>query len=181
MRVVVYVNCFTLFLCRASTHHNEIIDIATLATCIPHGRRVCFWAKSSLFHNSLAAAILSSSGAIPVFKNPNKNSHDETGSATPPDTPNNTTSLFASSSAALRKGDVIGVFPEGASYSEPSIMQLLSGAVWAGIACVRDSLQSPDVESREKGSNVQIVPVAVIYTDKSQYQSKVHTQRALEY
>ncbi|KIM81281.1 hypothetical protein PILCRDRAFT_89247 [Piloderma croceum F 1598] len=124
----------------ASTHHNEIIDIAVLAITIPHRRPISFWTKSSLFEFPLAGAILSSSGAIPVTRN------------------HSPTSLFKSTSLALHRGEAIGVFPEGTSYTQPRIMQVKPGAVRAGV---------------EFGKGVVVVPVAIVYTDKSRYRSRV--------
>ena len=97
--------------------------------------------KSSLFEFPLAAAILSSSGAIPVTRN---HSHSS--------------SLFKSTSLALNHGEAIGVFPEGTSYTQPRIMQVKPGAVRA---------------AAESGKGVVVVPVAIVYTDKSRYKSRV--------
>ncbi|KAF8066653.1 glycerol-3-phosphate-1-acyltransferase [Lyophyllum atratum] len=159
----------------ASTHHNEIIDIATLAATIPHGRHVSFWAKSSMFSNPLARAILLSSGAIPVKRNPN---HGDPGTSTGNGLGNRSQSrLFNESSNALAAGQVIGVFPEGTSYTQPSIVQVMSGAAWAGVDYVRSVRErrerSAEGKAEERERELTIVPVAIVYTDKARYLSRV--------
>ncbi|KAG6918108.1 hypothetical protein DXG01_016562 [Tephrocybe rancida] len=143
----------------ASTHHNEIIDIANLAATIPHRRHLSFWAKSSMFANPIARAILLSSGAIPVKRNPNNGN----GNGASPQS-----GLFRETSTALAAGEVIGVFPEGTSYTQPSIMQVMSGAAWAAIDYAKWAHEL-DVEAPQ----LTIVPVGIVYTDKARYQSRV--------
>ncbi|KZT25959.1 acyltransferase [Neolentinus lepideus HHB14362 ss-1] len=145
-----------------ASHHNEMIDIATLAATIPHRRPLCFWAKSTMFKNPISRAILTSSGSIPVYRNPNSSSALSIASSVP----NSYTSksLFTSTSEALAKGEVIGVFPEGTSYTEPRIAQVKEGAAWAAVEYVRWA---------EEHGGLRIVPVGIVYTDKSQFQSRV--------
>ncbi|KAF8154540.1 hypothetical protein B0H34DRAFT_660490 [Crassisporium funariophilum] len=165
----------------ASTHHNEIIDIATLAATIPHRRHLSFWAKSTMFANPIMGAILSSSGAIPVRRNPNGSSSP---SALPSSSDSPTTSthkrqkngadltratLFAETSRALSRNQVVGVFPEGTSYTQPGIVQVMPGAAWAAVEYGR-------AEGRGE-TGLTIVPVAIVYTDKSRYRSRVHGPR----
>jgi glycerol-3-phosphate O-acyltransferase/dihydroxyacetone phosphate acyltransferase len=62
---------------------------------------------------------------------------------------------------------VIGVFPEGTSYTEPAIAQILSGAAWAALEFMRSQHAGGKVES------VAIIPVGIVYTDKSKFRSRV--------
>lgn len=151
------------------THHNEIIDIAALAVTVPHRRHLSFWAKSSMFANPLVGAILSSSGAIPVRRNPNSST-----SSFSPDSGAGTSStrvtspqsdLFRETSKALAAGKVIVVFPEGTSYTQPSIMQVLPGAAWAAVEYTRWAHARKKEGKQEKP--IRIVPVSIVYTDKS--------------
>ncbi|TFK67208.1 hypothetical protein BDN72DRAFT_843378 [Pluteus cervinus] len=159
----------------ASSHHNEIIDIATLAATMPHRRHLSFWAKSTMFANPIAGAILSSSGAIPVKRNPNTNNGGSTtspsdssgGSSTPPST-SSQASLFLETSKALARGEVIGVFPEGTSYTEPGIVQMMSGAAWAAVDYAKWI-----EEGNGREMDLVIVPVGIVYTDKSRYLSRI--------
>lgn len=132
-----------------------------IAVTIPYRRHLSFWAKSSMFHDPLARAIMMSSGAIPVKRNPNNGN----GNGVSPQT-----SLFRESSMALERGDVIGVFPEGTSYTQPSIMQVLSGTAWAAVDYVKWTR-----EQHAKSKELTIVPVGIVYTDKARYLSRVCT------
>lgn len=53
---------------------------------------------------------------------------------------------------------VIGVFPEGTSYTEPAIAQILSGAAWAALEFMRS--QHADGEAR----SVMIIPVRISFS-----------------
>ncbi|KAK0199762.1 hypothetical protein DFS33DRAFT_1233865, partial [Desarmillaria ectypa] len=143
----------------AATHHNEIIDVAALAATIPYRRHVCFWAKSTLFSNPVFGSILASSGAIPVTRNPNRD--DGTSKAV----------LFQSTTTAIAKGEVAGVFSEGASYSEPTIVQIMSGTAWAAVEYTRWCR-----EHAKDGSELVIVPVGLVYTEKDIFKSRMRIQ-----
>ncbi|KAK0186468.1 acyltransferase [Armillaria mellea] len=140
----------------AATHHNEIIDVAALAVTIPYRRHVCFWAKSTLFSIPVFGSILASSGAIPVTRNPNRD--DGTSKAM----------LFQSTTAAIAKGEVAGVFSEGASYSEPTIVQIMSGTAWAAVEYTRWR-----EEHAKDGPELVIVPVGLVYTEKDTFKSRM--------
>lgn len=143
-----------------------------------------------MFANPVTGAILSSSGAIPVRRNPNSNG----GSSSPKDPSTSTaaaksaelasrSALFRETSKALAGDQVIGVFPEGTSYTQASIAQILPGAAWAAVEYARyvgdgvvdQSSISGKGKAREVYVNtrLRIVPVAIVYTDKSKYQSRV--------
>ncbi|KAK7049857.1 hypothetical protein VNI00_005287 [Paramarasmius palmivorus] len=156
-----------------STHHNEIIDIATLAATIPHRRHVSFWAKSSMFKNPIVGGVLSSSGTIPVNRNPNRGA-DAVASSN-----QSQSSLFMSSSQALAQDGVLGVFPEGTSYTQPSIVQIMSGAGWAAVEYVKwehERAQKKVDDNSPQDSRLVIVPVTIVYTDKSRYLSRITVQ-----
>ncbi|KAF9456312.1 hypothetical protein BDZ94DRAFT_1177998 [Collybia nuda] len=152
-----------------STHHNEIIDIATLAATIPYRRQLSFWAKSTMFVNPITRAILTSTGAIPVRRNPN-NGTTSSSSAQPTANPLPQSNLFKESSNALASGQIIGVFPEGTSYTQHSIVQVMPGAAWAAVEFVK-WVHEQNLD--EKGQELTIVPVGIVYTDKSRYLSRV--------
>ncbi|KAG2030212.1 hypothetical protein BDR03DRAFT_878894 [Suillus americanus] len=146
----------------AATHHNEIVDIAALSATISYRRRVCYWAKSSLFKNPISGALLTSSGSIPVYRNPNSSSsplHSNSNSLQ--------ADLFRYTSTALAAGKIIGVFPEGTSYTEPGIVQVKDGAAWAAV----EYTKAMNLSGKE-GKDLVIVPAAIVYTDKSKYQSR---------
>ncbi|KAH7915532.1 hypothetical protein BJ138DRAFT_1054610 [Hygrophoropsis aurantiaca] len=156
----------------AATHHNEIIDIAALSVTIPHRRRLCYWAKSSLFKNPVSGGLLTSAGSIPVHRNPNSSTN---GNGTPNSAPGySQAALFRETSATLANGEVVGVFPEGTSYTEPRIVQVKDGAAWAAVEYAKTVKFNGTTEDRgTTRKDLLIVPAAVVYTDKSQYQSRV--------
>ncbi|EAU86620.2 hypothetical protein CC1G_07278 [Coprinopsis cinerea okayama7 len=164
----------------ASTHSNDMIDIAALAVTVPHRewRFLCFWAKSDMFKNPIAAAILRSSGAIPVRRNPNKASSRSgaTSGKSSPSKPQTSAedmaaraALFGSTTKVLDKGGVVGLFPEGGSYTGWRIFQVLPGAAWCGVEHARSG------KGREK-KGVAIVPTAITYTDKAKFLSRIHVR-----
>lgn len=65
------------------------------------------------------------------------------------------------------KGAPVALFPEGTSYTEPRIMQVKDGAAWAALEYTKQSRESG------RGDPVVIVPVALVYTNKSKYRSQV--------
>ncbi|KAF7327739.1 Glycoside hydrolase family 5 protein [Mycena kentingensis (nom. inval.)] len=138
------------------SHHNELVDIAALAATLPHRRMVSFWAKSTTFKKPVLGHALESVGAIPVKRNPNKADAAESNAA-----------LFDASTVTLGQNKALGVFPEGTSYTEPEIQQVLSGAGWAALEYMR---------SRGELKPVLIIPVGIVYTDKSRYRSRVHVE-----
>ncbi|KAG5653204.1 hypothetical protein H0H81_001755 [Sphagnurus paluster] len=147
-----------------------------------------------MFSNPVLRAILLSSGAIPVQRNPNngngagdgdsRNSGKQKEERRSPQV-----ELFRESSNALAAGQVLGVFPEGTSYTQPGIVQVLPGAVWAAVEYMRSVRDQSQVEAqaddigkgkgkgKKKGSwtedDLTIVPVGIVYTDKARYQSRV--------
>ena len=152
-----------------------------------------------MFANPIAGAVLSSTGAIPVRRNPNSNSTTTVQTTTSgPSTsklslPSSTSesssraALFRETSRALSDEQVIGVFPEGTSYTRESIAQIMPGAAWAAVEYARylDDMagESTDAMAKGKGkeretdpglhTGLKIIPVAIVYTDKSRYQSRV--------
>lgn len=154
-------------------HHNEILDIATLAATMPHRRPVCFWAKSSMFANPVAKAIMTSSGSIPVRRNPNGGStYDGNGNAKDR-VVDGQFALFRETFRALDKGEVVGVFPEGTSYTEPQIAQVKEGTAWAALEYARWQIQHASEYPEYGSKKLVIVPVGIVYTDKTRFQSEI--------
>lgn len=127
-----------------------------------------------MFANPVFRWILVSSNTIPVRRNPDKLSAS---------TDSSSTSLFKETCLALDEGRVIGVFPEGTSYTQPGIMQIKEGAGWA--AAEYSQWQSSSKKHSASSSNgiqtsedLYVIPVAIVYTDKSRYQSRVRAPTA---
>lgn len=96
--------------------------------------------------------ILSSSGNIPVDRKSN-----------------NRQTLFKGTIDALSTGGAVALFPEGTSYTAPRIMQVKDGAAWAALEYTRWLKQNPDIAQQD----VTILPVSIVYTDKTKYRSGV--------
>lgn len=130
---------------------------------IPHRRTLCFWAKSTLFKSPLVRAVLLSSGSIPVRR------------ATKTDTSiaNLHQALFFETFRTLDAGEAVGVFPEGTSYTEPQIAQIKDGAAWAALEYMRWRKVNNGDGEENANRQLLIIPVGIVYTGKSQYQSRV--------
>jgi glycerol-3-phosphate O-acyltransferase/dihydroxyacetone phosphate acyltransferase len=96
--------------------------------------------------------------------------------------------LFRDTSLALSQGEVIGVFPEGTSYTLPSIAQVLPGAAWAAVEFVRsirrEKLEKMTTERERlvylrgvgrdgEKTGLKIIPVGIVYEDKRKFMSRV--------
>ncbi|EJD07789.1 uncharacterized protein FOMMEDRAFT_164667 [Fomitiporia mediterranea MF3/22] len=173
-------------------HHNEIIDIATLSATIPHRRIIAYWAKASMFKNPVSRSILRSAGAIPVARvaqsqvQQDENQPTDTvdsrsrdtvpKSSGPKGSSNGQQALFDATYRELAKpeggGGVLGVFPEGTSYTMPRIVQVKEGAARAALGY----MQWWQERNGDNGSSeipVSVVPVGIVYTDKSRYRSRL--------
>ncbi|CAA7263179.1 unnamed protein product [Cyclocybe aegerita] len=136
-----------------ATHHNMMLDPVVLSVGFPYQRMLNYWSKASLFAHPVMRWILFSSGNIPV----DRKSKDRQ-------------VLFKGTIEALCKGEAVALFPEGTSYTEPRIMQVKDGAAWAALECTKFVRDNP---GRAAPQDVRIVPVAIVYTNKSKYRSAV--------
>jgi len=99
----------------AANHHNALVDGVLLLAHFP--RRLVPVAKAPLFSNPLIGPFLRLIGALPVHR------RQEGGTD-----PARNAALFDASSATLRSGQAILIFPEGVSQPEPTLMPLRTGA-----------------------------------------------------
>ena len=101
----------------------------------------------------MLAWVLTSSGNIPV----DRKSHDRQ-------------KLFKGTFEALADGHAVALFPEGTSYTEPCIRQVKDGAAWAALEFMKWAKENSELVQTP---NVVIVPVGIVYTNKSKYRSAV--------
>lgn len=144
-----------------STHHNMIVDPAVLANTFPHKRRLHFWAKNSLFGNKYFNIVLASGGVVPVDR-----------------TTKNNKALFSATFEVLKLGEVVALFPEGTSHSQSRLLELKDGASWAALeyAALVSDLESKSGDIKKQSDIPEmavIVPVGLIYVQKSKYRSSV--------
>jgi glycerol-3-phosphate O-acyltransferase / dihydroxyacetone phosphate acyltransferase len=110
-----------------ANHHNALVDGVLLLSVLP--RRLVSVAKAPLFSNPLIGPFLRLIGALPVHR------RQEGGTD-----PARNDRLFAASTATLRRGDAILIFPEGVSQPDPILMPLRTGAARMLLAAEADSV-----------------------------------------
>ena len=131
-----------------ANHVNSIIDPMILAGLLP--RTIRFLAKAPLFRQPIMGRILRAARALPVYRRMDPGSDMSRNEET-----------FKACVHALQDGDAMALFPEGISHDEPQLQRLKTGA--ARIAGRAMSL----------GAAVQIVPVGLVYEDKTAFRSTV--------
>lgn len=99
----------------AANHHNSVVDAMILLAVVP--RRLRTLAKAQLFSHPLIGPLLHLLGALPV------NRRQEAG-----DDPSKNDALFEATTATLRDGGAIMIFPEGRTQPEPVLLELRTGA-----------------------------------------------------
>jgi glycerol-3-phosphate O-acyltransferase / dihydroxyacetone phosphate acyltransferase len=99
----------------AANHHNSIVDAMILMTAFRRPLRVL--ANAPLFRHFLIGPFLRLVGALPVHR------RQEAG-----DDPQKNADLFAATTAALRAGEAIALFPEGRTQPEPALQTVRTGA-----------------------------------------------------
>lgn len=143
-------------LCKSYISRRDWLGIPTdahsPATTFPHGRHIHYWAKSTLFANPLAKKLLLNAGNIPV----NRRSKDNQ-------------SMFKGTFDVLALGEVVAVFPEGTSYTEPRIMQVKDGSAWAALEYMKWA--ASDEGKAKNAPPLSVIPAGLVYTNKSKYRS----------
>lgn len=99
----------------AANHHNSVVDAMLLIAVLPRHLRTL--ANAPLFSNPLVGPFLRLLGALPVHR------RQEAGND-----PARNAALFSATTATLRGGGAIAIFPEGRTQPEPVLMELRTGA-----------------------------------------------------
>jgi glycerol-3-phosphate O-acyltransferase/dihydroxyacetone phosphate acyltransferase len=130
-----------------ANHPNSLVDPAAVTAVA--GRPVRFLAKAPLFRHPLVGWLVRGAGAIPVYRRQDDPALLERNDDT-----------FRAAHEALRAGDAVGIFPEGMTHSEPSLVPLRTGAARIALGAV-----GPD------GRSFPIVPVGLVFRDKQRFRS----------
>jgi len=136
-----------------ANHENNIVDPLLLAGFL--GVRPRFLAKHTLWSHPVVAPLLLVAGALPVYRRQDPGSKVSRNRDT-----------FARCHAELSRGAAVALFPEGTSHNRPHRLPLKTGA--ARIAL--------EAEVRHGPLGLRILPVGLVYEDKSRFRSRVIVQ-----
>ena len=138
-------------------HPNALVDALLVGWIVP--RRVLITAKSTLFTNPVAGALLRFLGVVPL-----RRATDEATTGNP-DPARNRSTFEAVHQALARRGTVL-VFPEGKTHDEPSLAPLKTGAARMALHA-RDAGDVP---------GLAIVPIGLTFERKDAPRSRVLVQ-----
>jgi glycerol-3-phosphate O-acyltransferase/dihydroxyacetone phosphate acyltransferase len=125
----------------AANHHNSLVDAMLLLTVIPRPLQIL--ANAPLFRHPLIGPFLRLIRALPVHR------RQEAG-----DDPARNAELFAATTAALRAGGAILIFPEGRTQPEPLLQPVRTGTARMLIAAEGDAPGDP---------RVTLLPVGLVF------------------
>ena len=134
----------------AASHHNALVDALIAGWIAP--RRLTLTAKATLMDNVFLRWLFPVIGVVPlrrVSDEMKKQSADKVD-------PARNTSAFESILDVLEKGEMILIFPEGISHSNPQLAPLKTGAS-------RIALEARD---KREIRNLQIIPLGLSFEDK---------------
>jgi len=135
-----------------ANHPNGLVD--PLAILLLTRRPLRFLGKAPLFEMPVVGRLLRGMQALPVYR-----------AIDGADTSENR-GTFDAVYDALDEGAAICLFPEGVSHSEPALQKLKTGAARMAVGA----------EARAGfGLGVRIVPVGLVYSDKSRFRSRLVT------
>lgn len=132
-------------------HPNGLVDPALVLVALP--RRISFLAKSTLFRMPVIGWLIRKIGALPVYRQIDAGEDVSKNIET-----------FEICHDLLESGGSIALFPEGVSHNSPDLLPLKSGASRIALGAA---------SSRRGGAIVvQIVPVGLYYTNKTNFRSE---------
>jgi 1-acyl-sn-glycerol-3-phosphate acyltransferase len=138
-------------------HPNALVDALLVAWAVP--RRVLITAKSTLFRNRVAAAVLRWLGVVPL-----RRAKDEP--STGPLDPNRNLETFRAVLDALSRGGTVLIFPEGKSHDEPSLAPLKTGAARMALQATQGGF----------ARDLAIVPIGLTFERKDAPRTRVFVQ-----
>src|SRR5215813_6645811 len=132
----------------AANHHNSVVDAMLIIATVP--RMVTVLANAPLFRHPLIGPPLRMMGAVPVHR------RAEAG-----DDPRKNEEMFAAAIAALHRGGVILIFPEGRTQPQPILLPLRTGAARLALGA----------ERAMGGGRVTVLPVGMVFHDPGTFRS----------
>ena len=134
----------------AASHHNALVDALIAGWIAP--RRLTLTAKATLMDNVFLRWLFPIIGVVPLRRVSDEQKRQSAGNVDPA----RNVSAFESILDVLGKGEMILIFPEGISHSNPQLAPLKTGAS-------RIALEARD---KRKVRNLQIIPLGLSFEDK---------------
>jgi glycerol-3-phosphate O-acyltransferase / dihydroxyacetone phosphate acyltransferase len=131
-----------------ANHPNSLLDPAAVAAAAR--RPVRFLAKAPLFTDRAVGWLVRASGSIPVHR-----------AADDPARMAGNVETFRAAEEALAGGAAVGIFPEGTSHSEPSLVPLRTGAARIALGA-----------AARLGGGLAIVPIGLSFPEKGLFRSE---------
>jgi 1-acyl-sn-glycerol-3-phosphate acyltransferase len=132
-----------------ANHPNSLVDPVLVTGFLPRTPR--FLAKHNLWENRAVRPFLRLAGSIPVYRRQDKGARASQNLQT-----------FDACYRALAEDAVIGIFPEGLSYNEPSMMPVKTGVARIVLGA----------EERHGPLGIKIVPVGLTFDAKNLFRSR---------
>ena len=129
-------------------HPNALVDPVFLLCLAP--RRIAFIAKAPLFRMPVIGYLVRALDSLPAYRRQDAGEDVSRNLET-----------FAAARNLLTRGVAIGICPEGVSHNEPRLKPLKTGAARIALAAA----------SSAEEINLQIVPAALYYTEKTSFRS----------
>ena len=140
-----------------ANHPNALVDALVIGHVIP--RQVRLTAKGTFFEHPLIGPLFRAIGIIPLHRAREASGADATRNA----------DAFRAILDALERKRMVLIFPEGTTHSGPELVPLRTGAARLALAARDD----------RSIRGVRIVPVGLVFEDKSRVRSRVLVQFGL--
>ena len=136
----------------AASHHNALVDCLIAVWLVP--RRLTITAKATLFENRMLAWLFSLVGVVPLRR---AGDEKKKSPSTELDAARNA-GAFESILGVLERREMVLIFPEGKSHSEPALAPLKTGIA-------RMAIEARDVRKVE---GLKIIPLGLSFEDKGE-------------
>lgn len=145
-----------------ANHPNGLLDPLLVLCLVP--RRISFLAKEPLFRTPLVGTFVRAFESLPVYR------------AQDGADPSQNRRMIQHAVELLGRGNVLGLFPEGTSHSDPQLRVLRTGAARIALSArsahTTSGAHSESAGPADAGRRVSIVPVFLYYEQKSVFRSR---------
>ena len=130
-------------------HPNNLIDSLLVGSVLP--RQVHYLATGALFRNPLIARFLVALGVIPIFRKGDD-----------PDQMGRNTAMFAKCDDAFDAGELVAIYPEGATRAEAHVQRIKTGAARIALG----------YEARAP-ARLTVVPIGLTFEARKRFRGRV--------